>query len=648
MSWRKTSSTTAVDQRSTQDGLLKKSLLHAAQLIDLGRTEGAINVLTNLPADDGSPASRRLAASLWKRALQMQAAETGMPTGQLNRGLHFIDQCVAVIGGGNVWLLYDALGKAERDLGSQTLAGVLTSLLWDVLPTAHFGFQHEILARVYLGGEAGGYQSLWSHLLRADRGFVPNYWQFQALAKSWSESGQHDVVRSTRALLKAAGRTDLDRLFDVYILLLRQLDIPKALRLTRELSHPEQRRRMSDYLLGVSMTAENLSLAVDVHKRLTIDRPASEAACETEFMQARLALANEDWDGVLTNTAKAVTYGETKYPAICLRALAHARKGDIKRSSEALRYARHSEKAPWFIKGRAALINVSRRLVEDGQPQPNDLPCPALPVMAGRPLAQSLWVGPRLRWIEEMSIRSFLLNGWRYQLYVYDIPENVPDGVEIMDASAILPRNLLFAEGSGSGIHKGSIGAFSDLFRYALIVRRGGMWTDTDVINFRRFEPDGERFVCTEFTDAGMIGVNGAMMAAPADDPLQRCALDMAMRISDTGNVFFTRIGPQLLAELLGDGGLQGYRLMPTAFLNPVGWMETGALLAPFEQTAARRDITAAPNLHVYTETWRLIGLDLTAPPKGDFFLARLYETLMNETPGRSGDVRELMQKLAA
>nr|VFJ74537.1 MAG: hypothetical protein BECKFW1821C_GA0114237_106322 [Candidatus Kentron sp. FW] len=40
-----------------------------------------------------------------------------------------------------------------------------------------------------------------------------------------------------------------------------------------------------------------------------------------------------------------------------------------------------------------------------------------LPSLSGsQPLAQSLWIGPRLRWIENMCIRSFLRNGWRFEL----------------------------------------------------------------------------------------------------------------------------------------------------------------------------------------------------------------------------------------
>jgi len=240
-------------------------------------------------------------------------------------------------------------------------------------------------------------------------------------------------------------------------------------------------------------------------------------------------------------------------------------------------------------------------------------------------------------------MQSYLANGWRYQLYVYEEPANVPDGVELMDAAAIQPRAALFREGATSGMHRGSVGAFSDLFRYSLLSQRGGLWTDTDVINLDRFEPDGHRFVATEVSDAGIIGPNGAMMAAPAGCALQSDALRRAQHLLEARSAQFARIGPFLLAEMLARDGLRGYRLMPTEFLNPVGWMETGMLLEPFDTFVARPKLETAHNIHVYTETWRLVGLDLGEAPEGNSFLARLCH-MLEDPPTARRNMRELLR----
>ena len=57
---------------------------------------------------------------------------------------------------------------------------------------------------------------------------------------------------------------------------------------------------------------------------------------------------------------------------------------------------------------------------------------------------QSLWVGERLSRIEVLSIRSFLAQGHPYHLYTYADLENVPDGVTVKDANAIVPERDIF------------------------------------------------------------------------------------------------------------------------------------------------------------------------------------------------------------
>lgn len=89
--------------------------------------------------------------------------------------------------------------------------------------------------------------------------------------------------------------------------------------------------------------------------------------------------------------------------------------------------------------------------------------------------------------------------------------------------------------------------------------------------------------------------------------------------------MFFTRIGPYLLAELVIEMGVDGIELMPPGFLSPVSWMNTASLLQPFERMMAREDMRQAVNLHVYTEMWRTLGLGLDRPPEPDTFIGRLY-----------------------
>ena len=101
-------------------------------------------------------------------------------------------------------------------------------------------------------------------------------------------------------------------------------------------------------------------------------------------------------------------------------------------------------------------------------------------------LVQSLWIGDSLPAMQRLSISSFLRNGHGYHLYSYNDIDGVPPGTTVKDAATILPRDSIFFYQTGFG--KGSYSAFSNLFRYKLLLERGGWWVDTDVVCLRHLD----------------------------------------------------------------------------------------------------------------------------------------------------------------
>ena len=613
---------------------MDSAVINIAEAFDRGAAAEALALLRSVDFSKTVPAGRIVVLGLWRRAIAANRQELGLSSDDVRQMERLFDQLARAQKSGDVWPLLERFDVAEALVGAELLSRIVRSVLWDVVKTAPFGFQYQFLTRVFLGDTGLAYQAAFAHLLVSDKTFVPDYWQSQSLVRAWSEIGEPDPLAAAAALLKRTERTDLDVLFRVYVLFATQTNAEEGYALARTIVGPTQKERLAGYLLGASQTEDDMTRAVTLHQHLSDDTE------HQQFMQARLAVVEARWDDVRQLTDTLIHHKELKNEAVCLRALALSHLGDFDNARAALQHVRSNHGAKWFLRARANLINVSRRLLEDGQDLPNDVAAPSLSVLSGRPLAMSLWIGPRLRWIEEMSIRSYLLNGWRYQLYTYEAPESVPEGVEVMDASAILPRSEIFAEGSSSGMHKGSVGAFSDLFRYALLSKRGGMWTDTDVINLRRFDPEGARFISTERSDGGLIGLNGALMAAPAHDDLQTNALRRSFELIAEGGLHFARIGPELLAEMIADGGTQGYDLLPTDFMNPIGWMETGKLLQPYDKVAGIIQKKAPANIHVYTETWRLLGLSLDRPPVGGSYLSTLYHRIMESRIGSAENGR--------
>ncbi len=622
---------------------MKNNLLRIAEAFDADDVETAENLITEIWSPTKAEAAlRRVLLGYWRRLLALRAVDGTLPTLDQKKLEPFFAELEGALTQDRFWALHSHFDLVEGILGAGRLSNIVNNILWDRLADAPYGFQYDLLTRSFIGGDNDRFQQLFAHILREAPTFVPDFWQFQSLIRSWSETGGRDAKAAVQSLIERTDRGDLRALVDVYLDFALQTDAEKAFARAARLTDKLQKERVCNYLLGASQTPKNMALAVELFDKLS--EPESDKA-EREFMRARLGVVNGKWAEVKKITTTLIRHPRVKHEALCLHALATAHAGDTENAKAAVDHIRFGGHAPWFLNARAALVNVSIKLIEEQKPLPNDVKSPALAVKAGRPVAQSLWVGPKLRWIEEMSMQSYLANGWRYQLYTYESVENVPAGVEVLDAGAVLGRSHIFREGAGSGMHKGSLGAFSDLFRYALLSKRGGMWTDTDVINLRRFEPEGKRFISTELSDAGLIGLNGAMMAAPAGDHLQADALIRATRLLDEGGSHFARVGPELLAELIGDGGTQGYTLLPTDFLNPVGWMETGTLLRPFAEIKQLARFKSAFNIHVYTETWRLLGLSLTAPPSGEGFLAVLYDRLMNMDMNNPQSVRTLMRR---
>jgi hypothetical protein len=66
----------------------------------------------------------------------------------------------------------------------------------------------------------------------------------------------------------------------------------------------------------------------------------------------------------------------------------------------------------------------------------------------------------------------------------------------LRDAADILPRDSIFC--LSARLRKGSYSAFSNVFRYQLVLDRGGWWVDTDLVCLKAFDFDDEFVFATE------------------------------------------------------------------------------------------------------------------------------------------------------
>jgi mannosyltransferase OCH1-like enzyme len=208
--------------------------------------------------------------------------------------------------------------------------------------------------------------------------------------------------------------------------------------------------------------------------------------------------------------------------------------------------------------------------------------------------------------MERLSIVSFLANGHSFHLYAYDQIENLPEGVTLLPADNILPSSRIFRYRESD-----SYAGFANLFRYKLLLDRGGWWTDLDTICLQPFDFPSD-FVFSSEIDRGAEVVDAAAIKAPAGSALA----EYAFRVSDakiTEKLNWGETGPRLLGEAVERFQLQQHVQRSSAFC-PIAWPDWELALLP------GRDLRLGPESfagHLWDVFWRRNGRDKDAvyPP---------------------------------
>ncbi len=228
---------------------------------------------------------------------------------------------------------------------------------------------------------------------------------------------------------------------------------------------------------------------------------------------------------------------------------------------------------------------------------------------------QGLWVGPELSPVEQLSIRSFLDHGHPFRLFVYGRVVGVPEGVELADASAVLPRERVYRQATGTS--SGSLAPFSDLFRYRLLAETGGWWVDLDVVCLAPIDLAAPYVFGRERHRWGEQ-VNSAVLKVPAGSEFARDCLARVEAL-DLATAKFGATGPTLLDECVRAHGLAAYGVAPQVFY-PVDPGRARDLLDPRRSI----DLSGALALHLWNEMWRRGGWSKTGTYHPDTLFERL------------------------
>jgi mannosyltransferase OCH1-like enzyme len=212
---------------------------------------------------------------------------------------------------------------------------------------------------------------------------------------------------------------------------------------------------------------------------------------------------------------------------------------------------------------------------------------------------QSLWIGPRLSTMERLCIRSFLANGHEFHLFVYDEVADVPAGTVIHSANEILDRSRIFTYAGN-----GSVAGFANMFRYKLLLDRGGWWVDLDTVCLRPFDFSDEYVFASEPGDRGEVLTN-AILKSEAGSPFLEYVWRVCLE-KDPSKLVWGETGPRLVADAVRTLGLERFT-KPAKTFCPVSYREWRSLITPDAALEFDADTWA---VHLWHEMWRRAEAD--------------------------------------
>ena len=209
-----------------------------------------------------------------------------------------------------------------------------------------------------------------------------------------------------------------------------------------------------------------------------------------------------------------------------------------------------------------------------------------------RYLLQSYWSGAPLSLLERACLTSWVAFGARVHLYTHDsikgltsqIPAVIRSHVRVLDADAIVDRSRKF---NYKGVAPKSKRAdaftalpFSDLFRYEMLRKVGGVWMDMDIVLIRpmpmRVLTAPYFFVSERTMQAGAYKskdpekpTNACIGARDPDSAWARWITDAAAATEATSAWTYMKVFQESLTAL----DLHKY-VEPPEFVMPVNWWD--------------------------------------------------------------------------
>ena len=225
----------------------------------------------------------------------------------------------------------------------------------------------------------------------------------------------------------------------------------------------------------------------------------------------------------------------------------------------------------------------------------------------------SLWIGNPLSVYEEVSLRSFVEEGFDVQLFTYADNLRVPEGVVVRDAREVLDAEKVFENPHQRGTWAG----FSNIFRYELVSAVDTVWIDTDVVALRSDIQSNQGYV---FGWESNDFINGAILGVPSKSVLSSALVEQAAAI-DVESFQWGELGPRLITRLVKQLDLEPL-VQPRNAFYPIEFHNVWMLFDPASRETVTEKLSKAQALHWWNEALRLAPLPVKQflPPELSYF----------------------------
>jgi len=241
-------------------------------------------------------------------------------------------------------------------------------------------------------------------------------------------------------------------------------------------------------------------------------------------------------------------------------------------------------------------------------------------------IIQSLWIGEKLTKMEQLSIKSFIDNGHEYHLYTYDDVKGIPEGTIVKDGNEILDKSEIYY------YKNGSVSAFSNLFRFTLLFKKGGYWADTDLVCIKPFKLEQDFVISSEpLPDYSGYHVTSSLLKIPKNSKEAMEGVVYQRQIKEdilSGKIEWSA-GPLCVKKIVEIYKLEKYVLPWNSTCN-CSYNDVPSIFNPDYKPHPKviSNITDIPEnmicLHLWNEQWRRNGID----KNGNYHPESLFEFL--------------------